>query len=177
MRRYTLTVNDSTKVIEIEAVEANLFRVQIDGRLVDVTLEDHRDLAHSAITPAITPRAVPSAGASSLAAEPARQPSAAALDTTSTTRQASPRPAETGAAAAAGGAGRSKMTAPMPGVILSIDVAAGACVHRGDTVMVLEAMKMKNELKAPRDGRIAEIYVVAGQQVKFGETLIRFEEN
>lgn len=46
MRRYTLTVNDSTKVIEIEAVEANLFRVQIDGRLVDVTLEDHRDLAH-----------------------------------------------------------------------------------------------------------------------------------
>ena len=38
-------------------------------------------------------------------------------------------------------------------------------------------MKMKNELKAPRDGRIAEIYVVPGQQVKFGETLIRFEEN
>ncbi len=102
MRRYTLTVNDSTKVIEIEAVEANLFRVQIDGRLVDVTLEDHRDLAHSAITPAITPRAVASAGASALAAEPARQPSAAAVDTTSTTRQASPRPAETGATAAFG---------------------------------------------------------------------------
>lgn len=63
----------------------------------------------------------------------------------------------------------------MPGVILSVDVAAGARVQRGDTLMVLEAMKMKNELRAPRDGAVAEIYVAAGQQVKFGETLVRFE--
>ena len=59
MRRYTISVNNTTKVVDVEAVGANLFRVQIDGRLVDVTLDDHRDLAHSAITPAVT--AVPEA--------------------------------------------------------------------------------------------------------------------
>jgi biotin carboxyl carrier protein len=64
----------------------------------------------------------------------------------------------------------------MPGEILSVDVAVGASVSRGQSLMVLEAMKMKNELKAPRDGVVAEIYVSAGQSVKFGETLVRFEE-
>ncbi|MFV0429312.1 MAG: biotin/lipoyl-containing protein, partial [Arachnia sp.] len=63
----------------------------------------------------------------------------------------------------------------MPGVILSIDVVAGAVVARGDTLMTLEAMKMKNDLKAPRDGVVAEVYVGVGAQVKFGETLVRFE--
>ena len=63
----------------------------------------------------------------------------------------------------------------MPGVILSVVVTPGTRVQRGDALMVLEAMKMKNELKAPRDGVVAEIYVAAGQQVKFGETLVRFE--
>ena len=55
MRRYTISVNNTTKVVDVEAVGANLYRVQIDGRLVDVTLDDHRDLAHSAITPAVVP--------------------------------------------------------------------------------------------------------------------------
>ena len=175
MRRYTLTVNDSTKVIEIEAVEANLFRVQIDGRLVDVTLEDHRDLAHSAITPAVTPRAVAAPAAPTASAHLASDAPAAAA--TAPTQGAAPT-ASGGApraAAAAGGGGRDKMTAPMPGVILTVDTAVGASVKRGDSLMVLEAMKMKNELKAPKDGVVAEIYVAAGQQVKFGETLVRFE--
>ena len=57
MRRYTVTVNDHPLVVDVEAVGANLFRVQLDGRLVDVVLDDHRDLAHSPITPALTPRA------------------------------------------------------------------------------------------------------------------------
>ena len=67
------------------------------------------------------------------------------------------------------------MTAPMPGVILSIDVTTGAEVKRGDTLMVLEAMKMKNQLRSPRDGVVAELYVSVGTQVRFGETLLRFE--
>lgn len=67
------------------------------------------------------------------------------------------------------------MTAPMPGVILTVDVAVGATVKRGDSLMVLEAMKMKNELKAPRDGVVAEVYVAPGAQVKYGEFLVRFE--
>ncbi len=52
MRRYTITVNDTAKVVDVEALGADTFRVQLDGRLVDVRLEDHRDLAWEApITP------------------------------------------------------------------------------------------------------------------------------
>ena len=168
MRRYTITVNGSTKVIDVEAVGADLFRVQLDGHLIDVTLEDHRDLAHSAVTPAITPRAVPSRATSSGAAAPVAVPGAPARPTA-----AAPVRVPSGG----GAGGRNKMTAPMPGVVLSLEKSAGASVQRGDTVLVLEAMKMKNEIRAPRDGVIAEVYVAAGQQVKFGETLVRFEEN
>ena len=172
MRRYTISVNNTSKVVDVEAVGANLFRVQIDGRLVDVTLDDHRDLAHSAITPAVTPRAVTSVASPAAA-------TASAPDATAGTRVA-PAPATSvpsapAAAPAGGGGARDKMTAPMPGVILTIDTTVGAAVKRGDSLLVLEAMKMKNELKAPRDGVVAEIYVAPSQQVKFGETLVRFE--
>ena len=172
MRRYTITVNEKTRVIDVEAVGANLFRVHMDGRLVDVTLEDHRDLQHIApITPGVQTRprpsavaaasAVPDAGTSAPAAPAASRPTAG-------------RPAAAAPAASGGGA-RDKMTAPMPGVILTVDVAVGATVKRGDSLMVLEAMKMKNELKAPRDGVVAEVYVAPGAQVKYGEFLVRFE--
>ena len=171
MRRYTITVNGTQKVVDVEAVGADLFRVQLDGRLVDVSLEDHRDMAHSAVTPAITARQrVAAAPAASAAAPAASAPAASGAP--------APSSAPVSAPAAPGGAkggARDKMTAPMPGVILTVDAVPGASVTRGQSLMVLEAMKMKNELKAPRDGVIAEIYVTANQQVKFGETLVRFE--
>lgn len=172
MRRYTISVNDTTKVLDVEAVGANSFRVQIDGRLVDVTLEDHRDLAHSAVTPLVTPRHT------TQVASPAPPPGSPVADDARAVPAAAPPAAGGGPAPAppsAGQGARDKMTAPMPGVILSVDVGVGARVARGDSLMVLEAMKMKNDLKAPRDGTVAEIYVAAGQQVRFGETLVRFE--
>lgn len=175
MRRYTITVNDTTKVVDVEALGADTFRVQLDGRLVDVRLEDHRDLAWEApITPAIQSRR---ASATHGVVAPSPDPAAAAPSAPAPAASAgAPTPAAPRAAApASGGGGRDKMTAPMPGVILTIDQGVGAQVKRGDTVMVLEAMKMKNELKAPKDGVIAEIYVAEGAQVKFGETLVRFE--
>ncbi len=157
MRRYTVKVNDKEKVIDVEAVGANVFRVKVDGRYVTVSLDDHRDLAHaSPITPSIQTRG-------------------AAQPTSQAPTRASARAAEARPDAKPGDKARDKLTAPMPGVILSIDVAVGARVKRGDPLMVLEAMKMKNELKAPRDGRVAEIYVKADQTVKYGEFLLRFE--
>lgn len=176
MRRYTITVNDTAKVIDVEAVGADVFRVQLDGRLIDVTLEDHRDLAHSAVTPAVTPR--PTALRQTDDATTSQPAPARGATPAASTAPAKAAPAASGApagASAAGSGGRDKMTAPMPGVILTVDVAVGASVTRGQALMVLEAMKMKNELKAPKDAVVAEIYVAAGQQVKFGETLVRFE--
>ena len=169
MRRYSITVNDRPIVVDVEAEGANLFRVQLDGRLVDVTLDDHRDLANSPVTPGMAVRAAgpaPGSGAPAAAVSAAPRPAASAA------------PAASGPIrpAAGGGGGRNKLTAPMPGVILTISTAVGAAVSRGDVLMVLEAMKMKNELRAPKDGVVAEVYVAEGAQVRFGETLVRFEE-
>jgi biotin carboxyl carrier protein len=68
------------------------------------------------------------------------------------------------------------LTAPMPGVILAVDVTAGAHVKRGDVLAVLEAMKMNNAIRSPRDGVVAEVFIQPGQAVVHGDALIRFEE-
>jgi len=67
--------------------------------------------------------------------------------------------------------GSVKITAPMPGKILSVKANAGANVKKGDIVLILEAMKMENEIGAPQDGTIAGINVSAGQEVEAGAVL------
>lgn len=75
-------------------------------------------------------------------------------------------------APAAGGAeGSVKVAAPMPGKILAIKINAGQAVKRGDVIMILEAMKMENEITAPEDGTIAGINVAVGDSVESGDTL------
>jgi biotin carboxyl carrier protein len=64
----------------------------------------------------------------------------------------------------------------MPGVLLEVVVAPGDRVSRGQVVAVLEAMKMRNEIKAPRDGVVAAIFVQPGQLVAYGDPLVRVEE-
>ena len=64
------------------------------------------------------------------------------------------------------------LTAPMPGVVLDIRVAAGDTVTTGQTLVVLEAMKMEHHMNAPFDGEVAEVLVVAGQQVDSGVVLL-----
>jgi biotin carboxyl carrier protein len=68
-----------------------------------------------------------------------------------------------------------RITAPMPGDVVEILVKPGEQVNTGQTVCVLEAMKMKNMIRSPRDGRIASVDVGLGQSVPFGSPLITFE--
>ena len=68
---------------------------------------------------------------------------------------------------------RNEIVAPMPGKIVSILVAKGAQVEQGDGVIIVEAMKMENELKAPRSGQVAEIYVQPHELVAAKQPLIR----
>lgn len=75
------------------------------------------------------------------------------------------------APAASGTAGSINVSAPMPGKILAVKANVGQAVKRGDVVMILEAMKMENEIVAPEDGTIASINVAVGDSVESGDTL------
>jgi len=79
-----------------------------------------------------------------------------------------PAPAPAAAPAPAGG---EQVTSPMPGTILDIKVAQGASVKEGDVLMILEAMKMENEIMCPRDGKVVSINTSKGSSVESGTLL------
>lgn len=70
---------------------------------------------------------------------------------------------------------RNLVRAPMPGMILSIDVRVGERVSAGSKVCVLEAMKMEQVLLAPEDGEVKAVHVQQGQNVTIGETIIELD--
>ena len=84
---------------------------------------------------------------------------------------AAPKAAPAPAAAPAGAAGAVAVTAPMPGKILGVKASAGQAVKRGQVLLILEAMKMENEIVAPQDGTVATINVAVGDSVEPGATL------
>jgi biotin carboxyl carrier protein len=78
-------------------------------------------------------------------------------------------------AAAGGGVAESGefiLKAPMPGLVVAVPVSEGQEVKRGQVILILESMKMQNELKAPRDGVIQRIKVKAGESVEQKQTLL-----
>ena len=79
------------------------------------------------------------------------------------------------APAAAPAAGGEKVTSPMPGTILSVNVAAGDAVKRGQVLMILEAMKMENEIMAPHDAKVAQVLAAKGATVNTGDVLVVLE--
>lgn len=87
---------------------------------------------------------------------------------------AAPKAAPVKAAAPAQAAGSKAIKAPMPGNILDVKVAVGAKVSKGDVVVVLEAMKMENDIAAPEDGTIASISVSKGSLVNTGDVLVTY---
>jgi glutaconyl-CoA/methylmalonyl-CoA decarboxylase subunit gamma len=73
------------------------------------------------------------------------------------------------------GADINELTAPLPGTIVEVFIKAGEQVELGQVIVVIEAMKMKNSIRATRAGKIAEVLVSAGQTVAHKQTLVRFE--
>ena len=172
MRRYTVAIDDRAFTIDVQETSSDTFEVTVDGLTFEATLHGDHDLPGSDISPEIPmiETARPKGPRESVpeAAREARPAGSAAV--------ATPRPAGSSASAAPTPGGRDRidlMTAPMPGVVLEVHVAPGAALQRGDAVLVLEAMKMRNTIRSPRDAVVLEIAVEAGQPVASGEPLVR----
>ena len=123
------------------------YRITVNGTSYDVSVEE--------LSGGAAPAAAP------VAAAPVAAPAPAA-----------PAPAAPAAPApAAGGAGSIKVSSPMPGKILAVKANVGDSVKKGQVILILEAMKMENEVVAPEDGTIASIDVTVGASVESGDTL------
>ena len=94
----------------------------------------------------------------------------AAAPVTAAPKAAAPAPAAAPKAAAPVANGL-KVVSPMPGTILDVKVSQGASVKKGDILMILEAMKMENEIVAPEDGTVAQVNVQKGASVNSGDVL------
>ena len=126
------------------------YTITVNGNTYDVTVEEGARAVQST-----APVAAP-------AAKPVAAPAPKAAD--------APAPAAP-AAAPSGSAGSVKVSSPMPGKIVSVKAAVGQAVKKGDVLLILEAMKMENEIVCPQDGTIASINVSAGQTVESGNLL------
>ena len=91
------------------------------------------------------------------------------------TTQPAPIPVAVPAAPAPSAGNGLTLNAPLPGVIVSIDVQAGHAVKSGQQICMLEAMKMKNVIRSDRDGVIAQVNVNAGDLVKHNQPIFTFQ--
>lgn len=107
------------------------YRVNVNGTVYEVELEEITGAAPAAAAPVAAPTAAP----------------------------------------AAAPAGDEKVCAPMPGTILSVNVSNGSAVKKGDVLMILEAMKMENEIMAPCDGTVTSVAAAKGAAVESGALL------
>ena len=126
------------------------YKVTLNGRTYEVEVE-----AGKAMLLAEYEAVVPTAPAAPAAA-PVAAPAAAAAPVAA--------PAVTGAGEA--------VNAPMPGNILKVNVAQGQAVKAGTVLVVLEAMKMENEIMAPKDGTVTQVLVQKGSTVDTGAPLV-----
>ena len=146
MKEYKYKINGNLYNVVIGDIEENIAHVEVNGTHYTVEMEK-KPKAAPAPKPVVRP-----------AAKPATAPAAAAPV----------------AKPAAGGA-KSGVKSPLPGVILDIKVNVGDEVKKGQTLIILEAMKMENSINADKDGKVAAINVSKGESVLEGTDLVIIE--
>ena len=124
------------------------YTITVNGNVYDVTVEEG---AGSGVAPAAAPAAAPKAAP-----------------------KAAPAPAPAPKAASAG-AGAVKVTASVPGKVFKVEATAGQAVKAGDSIIILEAMKMEIPVVAPKDGTVSQISVQEGDAVASGQTVAYVE--
>ena len=149
MKEYKYKINGNLYNVVIGDIEENIAHVEVNGTHYTVEMEK-KPKAAPAPKPVVRPAAKPAAApAAAAAAAPVAKP-------------------------AAGGA-KSGVKSPLPGVILDIKVNIGDEVKKGQTLIILEAMKMENSINADKDGKIAAINVSKGESVLEGTDLVIIE--
>lgn len=143
MKKYKFSINGNKYDAEILNIEDNIAEIEINGTAYKVELE--KEIKSSKTPKLVRQRAVPST-------------------------DAHPSVAKTASPATPKGGGTIK--SPLPGTILDIYVKEGDEVKRGDKVLMLEAMKMENNIEADKDGKIVTIHKQKGDSVMEGDTLI-----
>ncbi len=154
MNKYQYKVQGVDYEVEIEEVEGNIAKVNVNGIPFEVELQQPINAAkHPTI---VRPKVA--APAPAAAPAPKAAPSAA--------------PATTPAASAAAKAKGTTLQAPLPGTITNICVKEGESVFAGQVVVILEAMKMQNNIEAEQSGTITAIHVANGETVMEGAALL-----
>ena len=136
--------------------------IKVNGVSYDVEVEEASSAAAAAIPAAAMPAAaaIPAAAATALPAAAAAQAAPAVA----------PAPAPTPAAAHVAGA--TVVSAPMPGTVINVLVSVGDDVKKSQTVALLEAMKMENEIFSPVNGKILAVHTSKGASVSTGDLLL-----
>jgi biotin carboxyl carrier protein len=182
VRRYTVTVDGTPFIIDVEETAADQFSVTVDGATYEAALQWDEDLPGAVISPEI-PVPDESRPAPEVPFGTAAPSAPAFVEGAPAAPGAPARPAARGSAlpprvhpptpGTAEGSRADTISAPMPGVVLQVHVTPGAVLKRGDPVLVLEAMKMRNTIRAPRAAVVLSVEVEAGQPVGPGDDLVR----
>ena len=143
MKEYKLKINGNDYAVTVNEVVGSVAEVEVNGTPFKVEFEKPIKKAAAPVAKPVAKSAAPA-----VAAAPVAKP-----------------------AAPAGGAGTT-VSSPLPGVILDVCVKEGDAVKRGQTVMVLEAMKMENAIEATADGTVTAIKVGKGDSVLEGAPLV-----
>lgn len=146
MRTYSYTINGARYDVTIESLRDQVAKLNVNGVAFDVEI----------LGAPLSEGDLPEVAAAAAPAAPVA---------------AAPKAESAPAAKGAAGAGE-PVNAPLPGVVTKVVVAAGQAVKKGDTVVVLEAMKMENNITAECDGTVTGICVAAGDSVLEGTTLL-----
>ncbi len=149
MKQYKYKVNEAEYDVTIKSIVGNKAQVEVNGIPFEVDMQGSSLVEENLPTVAATDAAAPAAAPAAPAAEAA--------------------PA---APAAAGPGAGAPVKAPLPGVVTAIPVKVGQAVKKGDTVLVLEAMKMENNITAEADGTVTGVCVAPGDSVMEGTVLL-----
>lgn len=149
MKQYKYTINGADYDVTIDSLNGNKAKVIVNGMSFDVEMQGTLNESDLPDAPAADASAAPAAPK---AAAPAAAPKAAAP-------------------AGAPGKG-TPVKAPLPGVVTAINVNVGQKVKKGETVVVLEAMKMENNIAAECDGTVTSVCVGQGDSVMEGTVLV-----